>query len=65
MPIEPTARDRMLDKLLAIESWAYKLRHAITSDSVAGVPPETPHAIVARACKEIQHLFYELREIVK
>jgi hypothetical protein len=55
----PTTKDRMVDKLIAIESWAYRLRHLITGETL--VPPEK----VRMACTEIQYRFDELKKLAE
>jgi hypothetical protein len=58
MTLEPTRTDEMVGKLLAIEMWAYHLRHALTADR-----GRAPKEKVALACTEIQYGFDQLKEL--
>lgn len=59
MTIEPTPKDRMVDKLLGIGGWAERLRRLLTTGQE--MPSEET---LRRICGEIQYRFDELRELV-
>ncbi len=62
MTLEPSATDRMTDKLLAIESWSFRLRREIR---LRQVTPESARVAMARYCKEIQYRLDELKELAE
>jgi hypothetical protein len=68
--MELTPKDRMIDKLIAIESWAYRLRHVLTDTDPLKMGPlhgteKKIKEITLRACTEIQYRFHELKQLAE